>query len=669
MSFVEGAITQAKVWNAYLRLNQNEEAVRYAALQRMVEIGKSSVSTLQFALKSPNSWRVQCCAAVGLHRLQQPEGMAFLTEAFRWKVVPNPELLPDVETAFLQIGVPDASLALLDVWNRNADWRSENLQVSTICKIWGILCDPRVLDALCQQAIYIPDLFENTAPRFGQMAILHLSRMLRDPDINRRLLAIQTLRHIPVGDSYTAMLPLLRDPSPEVRAAIPAALTMCGPQELTKREIQEALRAGYSSAEAIQCLISGQPVPNFLDATNAEVFLQIIERWNPHSLTRSGDSAGAILAILPTMSYAPLPSMRVASALCNLLAKKPGGAISAEIARVFTARPDIARIGDTHANFGDWEVAVYNSLLKLLSSPDPKARIEAANALQARNDSLGQNLLELLQQRRPQGNLFSKFQSILRGGGEAGQFANQAVQQLTQWLNKVSREAFEKQKVEQERQEILRDPRAFTILYELLENCLDHLQRALNGEEIWELTATSAAAIKILAFMEPAVAKSAQPALIRAFNTVKHGNLFEGAVGATMQNQEVREVGSIVRIASAEALFQIYGESAFVLFLDALYAPSIEVRGTAITSLGRLGEGRALSHLQLLANDTTHPLASAAQEAIATIKRINPHYMTLLRPSSANAAQSDHLLRPVMGGAPELHPEQLLRPTHEPPKQ
>lgn len=100
MSLVEGAITQAKVWNAYLRLSQNEEAVRYAALQRMVEIGTPSVSTLQFALKSPNSWRVQCCAAVGLHRLQQPEGMVFLTEAFRWKIVPNPELLPDVEAPF-----------------------------------------------------------------------------------------------------------------------------------------------------------------------------------------------------------------------------------------------------------------------------------------------------------------------------------------------------------------------------------------------------------------------------------------------------------------------------------------------------------------------------------------------------------------------------------------
>lgn len=668
MSLVEGAITQAKVWNAYLRLSQNEEAVRYAALQRMVEIGTPSVSTLQFALKSPNSWRVQCCAAVGLHRLQQPEGMVFLTEAFRWKIVPNPELLPDVEAAFLQIGVPDASIALLAVWSQNADWHSENLQVATICKIWGILCDPRVLDALCQQAQYLPDLFENTVPRFGQMAILHLSRMLRDNDINRRLLAIQTLRHIPLGDSYTALLPLLRDPSPEVRSVIPSALTMCGPQEVTKREIQEALRAGFSSAEAIQCLINSQPVSNFLDATNAEIFVQILERWNPHTLTRSGDTSGAILAILPTMSYAPLPSMRVAPALCSLLAKKPGGAISAEIARVFTARPDIARLGGSHANFGDWEVTVYNSLLNLLSSPDSKARAEAAHALHARDDALGQNLLELLQQHRPQGNLFSKFQSMLRGGPEAGQIATQAVQQLTQWINKVSREAFEKQKLAQERQEVLRDPRTFTILCELLDNCLDHLQRTLNGEEIRELVATSVAAIKLIAFMEPAVAKSAQPTLIRVFNTVKYGNIFEGTPGSTMQTQEVREVGHIVRIASSEALYQIYGDNAFVLFLDALYAPAIEVRGTAIASLGRLGEGRALSHLQLLVNDTAHPLAGAAQEAITTIKKINPHYMMLLRPSSANAAQSDHLLRPVMGGTPELHPEQLLRPIHEPPK-
>lgn len=668
MSLVQEAITQTKVWNAYLSLSHHEEAKRYAALQRMVEIGKPSVATLQFALKSPNSWRVQCCAAAGLHQLGQPEGMTFLTDALRWKVVANSELLPDVEAAFLQIGSPDASLALLEVWNRNADWRSQNIQVASICKLWGILCDPRVLDALCQQALYIPDLFESVAPRFGQMAILHLSRMLRDPDVNRRLLAIQTLRHIPVGDSFTALLPLLRDPNPDIRAVIPAALAHCGPLEVSKREIQEAIRAGFSSPEAIRSLLESQPAPGFLDATNAELFVQVLERWNPHSLARSGDSPGAILAILPAMSYAPLPSMRVASALCSLLDKKPGGAISAEIARVFAARPDIARSGDANSNFGEREANVCNALLKLLSSPDAKARTEAATALQARNDSIGRNLLELLQQHRPQGNLFSKFQSMLRGGSDAGQVATQAVQQITQWLNKVSREAFEKQKLEQERQEAIRDPRAFAILCDLLENCLDHLQRALNGEEIRELTATSVAAIQLIAFMEPSLAKSAQPILLRAFSIVKYGNIYEGAIGATMQSQEVRETGGVVRIAAAEALFQIYGTSAFVLFLERLHAPALEARGTAIASLGRLGEGRALSHLQPIASDAAHPLSGAAQEAIATIKKINPHYMTLLRPSSANAALSDHLLRPAMD-APEQRPEQLLRPAAEPPKQ
>ena len=99
------------------------------------------------------------------------------------------------------------------------------------------------------------------------------------------------------------------------------------------------------------------------------------------------------------------------------------------------------------------------------------------------------------------------------------------------------------------------------------------------------------------------------------------------------------------------------------LFLEALYTPQPEVNHTAIAALGRLGDVRALPHLQPIANNTAHPLCPAAIGAIALIKRTNPEMMTLLRGSSAADAHQETLLRPAAEKSSTVSPDLLLRPS------
>jgi HEAT repeat protein len=650
-------MTQGKVWKSYLSLGTQDEVARNSAMQTLQDQGSASLSCLNYALSGNNSFRTQCAAAVVLHRLGEGKGMAFLLDTLRWKLAQNPTNTPELEAAFLAIGNPDAAPALITIWNLNPDWRDDNPLVQSICRLWGQLRDPRVLAPLFLQASRIPQLFEATIPCFGETAVLYLERMLRDTDFNLRLLAIKTLRHIPTGSSFALLVPLLRDNSEQVRSVIPEALVECGVPSMVVREISEAIRAGYSSPEAIRVLCetaSGQS--GYLDLSTAEALILILERWNPNTISPSGDSAASILTTLPYLVQAPLTNPRVAGALCALLEKRPGATISAEIVRV---------LGMRGSHNDGWEIPIRHAFLSQLSSADTRVRQEAATALKNWGDPFGFQLTELLMQYRPQGNILAKFQSLLRGGSDASVVATQVVQQAGQWIAKVSKDAFERQKQDVARATILQDPRTYPLLVELLQNTLDNLLRSHNPTETEDYLGGCVAGIKALAAMPPERAKSTHNSLIRALRLVKHGTLYEDGVAAPFQKGEVRDIGNIVRIAASEALYQIYGNASFPLFLDALFFPVLEVRGTAIQALGRLGDVRALPYLQSIVNDTSHPHNAFAGEAIATIKRTNPHVMTLLRASSISQVDTDKLLRPVMGDAPETNPNELLRPSAE----
>lgn len=652
MNLFSSITTQGKIWHAYLRLSDDNPTARDSAMTTLREIGEPSIPCLLRGTNPGNSIRTQCACAVVLHQLGEKKGLEFLLETLRWKFPVEPEIGAELEPAFLQIGNPDAAPALLTVWEKQTDWRDENPLVQSICHLWSKLGDPRVLDALSQQAPRIPELFEKTIPTFGEVAVRYLDRMLKDPSPQTRLLAVQTLRHIQTGSSVALLIPLLRDPSDLVRSAIPTALGEAGVPSLVHREVLEALKAGFSSPEAIRVLAG----MGHIDMMTADAFLSLIERWNPHAMVLTGDSSGAVLAALPYLASAPVSPDRILSALCGLLERKPGPTITAEIIQV---------IGRRGLPSTDREASLRGLLQSQLSSSDGTVRGATANALRNWGDDYGTQFLEILSHHRPQGNILSKFQSLLKGGTEAGKVASQAMQQATQWLSRVSKETFDRQKQEVARAALLQDTRTYPILSELLENGLESLTRSHNPAETEEYVAVIVAALRLLATLTPDGAKGVQPLLLQALVTVKHSTLYEGMVAAPFQNAEVRDIGNLIRVAAAEALFDIYDTASFALFLEALYHPLMEVRSTAIMSLGRLGEVRALPHLQSIIAIPGHPLVATAQEAIATIKRTNPHVMTLLRASSANSVHDDKLLRPVMGNTPETHPEQLLRPSSE----
>src|SRR2546426_287129 len=85
-------------------------------------------------------------------------------------------------------------------------------------------CHPIVLPTLSAGALLNPGRFEQTIPAFGEMAIPILRDMVRSPDISRRILAVQTLRHIPGPNAFSTLVPLLQDNDRNLRALVPAAL-------------------------------------------------------------------------------------------------------------------------------------------------------------------------------------------------------------------------------------------------------------------------------------------------------------------------------------------------------------------------------------------------------------------------------------------------------------
>jgi hypothetical protein len=171
--------------------------------------------------------------------------------------------------------------------------------------------------------------------------------------------------------------------------------------------------------------------------------------------------------------------------------------------------------------------------------------------------------------------------------------------------------------------------------------------------------------LRLLGRLGPPAACTAHNELLRALHGVKRSLVSVPPGTPSYPRPETREVAGMARAAAAETLLVLYGAASFPLFLEALYAPQPEVNSTAIAALGRLGDVRALSHLQLLANNAAHPLCPAAVETIALIKRTNPEMMTLLRGSSASEAQTETLLRPSSESSAATSPALLLRPSSQ----
>lgn len=652
MGLLEAVFTQHRVWKAYARLGSPVHAEREQAMQALRQIGSPSLPALRLGLRQVSQPRVQFAAAIVLHRLGDESGLSTLTEALLWRLPSSPEIAAELETALVAIGSPDATRALITIWNHLTDWSDHHPTIESICRVWAALRDPRALDALVLHATSIPSLFLQTVPWFGEMAVLHLERMLREPELPRRLLAIQTLGRISSDRGFEVLTPLLRDPSPDVRSAVPSAMeAMKGGPETAKR-IVEALQAGYSSAEAVELLTRLQPQDLH------ELLLELLARWDGTSPRPSGDTQTAIIAALLFLGQSPRQVPRLVAILCTLLERRPSAPLAAAAARTLGA------VGKGHPS-------VIPALLPLMGHAEDEVRREASEALQNLGETLGRHVSVIIAECRPTGSLLGKLQAILRGGPDAGQAATQAVQQVTQWLSRVSKETvvklnpsgaggFPAALPHQDR-------RLPELLRLLLANALDALQQAITANDMERMLTLSVAAVRALMRLETPEALCARFELLRALTITKFTGEGFGFGMSGFANQPTREIADPIRTAAAEALHYLYGPASFVLFLEALYRPQSEVHGTAIAALGHLGDLRAVPHLQPIAGSPQHSCTLAAQIALEEIKRTNPEMMTLLRASSAGEARPDTLLRPAYGVSPDVPADQLLRPTAQHP--
>jgi hypothetical protein len=459
---------------------------------------------------------------------------------------------------------------------------------------------------------------------------------------------------IAYSGSFAMIVPLLRDPELSVRSVVPRALQITGGAEGAVSAITEAIHAGFSSREAVEALV------RFASPELDSTLIEIITRWDPTASRSSGDSASAVIAALVALMDAPRFNAALVPAVRGLLARKPDAVVTAAAAQLIGKRRNF---GDAGAPEG---VA---ALLPLVAHVDGTVRTQAGWALEQFGDPIGRQTIELIQQCRPQGGPLQWLQAILRGGPDAGQAASAAVQQVTQWFSKVSRETVERvatgASTAPPSAAAMNDARLPWLVRTMLANALDTLRHSMSPDETQELAFLAASSLRALARIGPPASLAAREEILRALHAVTASVLPERpGTGGTPAGQP-QDVGALIRAAAADTLVQLYANASFALLLEAVFALETTARGTAVTALGRLGDTRAVPILQGIAAGPDAGLAAAAQESLAAIRKTNPEMMTLLRASSAVGTRADTLLRPA-SGATSAPPETLLRPTQRP---
>jgi HEAT repeat protein len=653
MALWNAAHTQVQIWSAYSRLNAPDSGDRLRAISTLCEIGPAALGCLRFASGPLRPARIQYAAAVAMHCLGDPTGLSILTNALRWVLPTHPELYTDLCWAFITIGVPDAVTALIEVYPKLPP--RNPITLNCIADVWGTLRDPRVLEILAAPGWPMPDLARDTIARFGELALRCLERMITEPIPRRRILAIRTLADIATPPCFSLIRPLLADPDPEVREIVPDALFIISPTSAFQAII-DSIRAGHSTAAAVEAMLHHDHddaarwhVPPADSAF--EALLALISRWEPAGQGASGDTRDAVLVALSALIDADADNDRLLPALCGLLTRKPDRGITAGILRLFANR-----VWPNDPN----SAPVIAALSEHIVHPDKEIRGEAANILLRFHDPLGRELNQWLDACWPQGSLLSRLHAILTGSPDAGQVASQTLLQMSQWFNKLSREAPYRAGADGTAGTSPGyDARLPETVRQLLYRALTALEDATAPGEIEELLALCTATIRVLERFGVPVLLCAYDELLSALSLVRP------YTGMAPPGPNLQAGVDLVRSAAATLFLNCYGANSYGLFLGMLFAPQPEVRSTAIPALGRLGDPRALPYLQSYASDPNDANAASAQEAIAAIRNLNPDVMVLLRGSQAVDARPDTLLRPANGNNVYSAPDILLRPTDE----
>lgn len=538
--------TQARIWNAYTALHSPEDTARQQAMQTLRDAGSASLPALRLALRMNNPPRVEFAAAVVLHQLGDPAGLEALTDAMQWRLPSNSDMAAELEAAFLTIGAPAAVTALLDLWKRLPKQEEARPVLTSICRVWAALRDPRALDALLAQATRLPDLFESTVPAFGEIAVGPLERMAREGETERRLLAIRTLRLIVTARSFAALVPLLRDDDSQMRGVAAELLAVVNANAAVQA-VAEAMQAGYSTKEAVALL--GRANSNAYVITLVRIvslLLALIERWQPRA-TACGDTEEAVLAAIRLLRSLPHPSLRYAEPLCGLLERQPSPTLAAAA---------IGALGDCLPGRPELHARAHRVLYAHLASVAPQTQTEAARALAALGDRIGMELLELLNACWLQSNLLDRLQTFLRGGADANALATQAAQQVTRWFQRLSKEAADRfappgSPLPETASTQPADSRLASLLRQIASNALLFLKRC-PPDEVTETVALIVAAIRALNKLGDVSLRDARMELLAALRAVRSFPIAPAT--APFGEFASRDSGQPVRAAAAQAL-------------------------------------------------------------------------------------------------------------------
>ncbi len=644
MNLLDLANQQAVIVSSYAAFGSRDEMERYRAMSAMRECGPAANWMLQIAIRQSGQPRVQFAAAIVMHWLGDRQGLSTLIEALKWRLPAEQPIAPSIESAFITIGSPDSITALMAVWKTLPDWGDHEAIRASIYRVCAALRNPIVLPALASSALLSPAMFERHIPMFGELAIPILRQMIQAPDMRIRMLAIQTLRHIPSQSAFCTLAPLLVDSECTVRALVPGALEKTGNRIAATVEIASVVRRGFPSLEALDFLIKTRP------DDLCEILTALFENWLPER--GAENDLEIVLLALPVLITASADIPRVQAALCKLLKEQKDSKVS-------LALVDAVDVLNRRSRQQAPDVA--QCLNEQLNVPSAAVRARAAAALMRLGDSFPTRIIELLDECRPQGSFVSQLQVILRGGQDAGEAATQAVQNVSKWLARITTDAAESGGGDNPRKTdtspILEDPRTVPLLCHMLAAVAQLRNTEISVEDVQEKAA-------FITLILRAMSRIGKPDAIRAWSEIVAViHLPSIAFAVQGRSPETKCYENAVG-AAIETLITLYGSESFGLFLETLYSPRLEVARTGITALEMLGDSRGLPALRAIANNERHPCCTLAAQAIAHIRRTNPEMMSLLRGSTSQGSDPSILLRAARGTT-EGDSSSLLRATSD----
>ncbi len=252
------AVTRA--WWHYVRLDQSSIELCHTSMHALRNLGDASLPVLRRGIRQHEQPRVQLRSAVILHWLGQREGLPVLIDALRYNARSSRGGREnEIAACFVLIGAPDATRALVDVWQQLPGLNDNDPTAMLICSIWRLLRDSSMLSVLCNSSVQTPGLFVETVAVFGAEALPDLKVLARDKNPDRRAMALRGLEQIPGYISAQIVISMLQDDNSEVRAIAAAALEAISGPVTTMNALVEAHRAGFSTSVSVQMLVLYNP--------------------------------------------------------------------------------------------------------------------------------------------------------------------------------------------------------------------------------------------------------------------------------------------------------------------------------------------------------------------------------------------------------------------------